>query len=62
MSKTYVYLLILIGVYLIIVKGVKMSVGSNSDGRGGEHISTSDVTHGGGGNRREGTTGGGKRR
>ena len=34
MSKTYVYLLVLIGVYLLIVKGIKMDSGNVSEGSG----------------------------
>lgn len=34
MSKTYIYLLVLIGVYLLIVKGIKMDSGSSSGGSG----------------------------
>lgn len=44
MSRTYVYLLVLIGVYLLIVKGIKMD-----SGRSTTHTSNSGRVHGGGG-------------
>ena len=44
MSKTYIYLIVLFGVYLFIVKGI-----NNSNG---EHVSDAGVVHGGGGSRR----------
>lgn len=48
MSKTYIYLIILFGVYLFIVKGLKESAKEANN----EHVSTEGVVHDGGGLRR----------
>lgn len=48
MSKTYIYLIVLFGVYLFIVKGLKEQAKETNN----EHVSDAGVTHGGGGARR----------
>ena len=47
MSKTYIYLIILFGVYLFIVKKAKPTKETDN-----EHVSTEGVVHDGGGLRR----------
>lgn len=56
MSKTYVYLLVLIGVYLLIVKGIKIdsTAHSGGSGRSGKIDSNSNSTSNSGGSGRSG--------